>query len=162
MLPFLACSCVRNGRRISAPVARFSALSAVRISHRTLNLTGAEDLPQQRPSRLLTPALWQLPRGLTVSSVSRSAASHRDADPLGSSSVPGDEQNFGYLSADMSARRTFRKSSPDIQDLRHREDDATEEEGSVKPRRRPGRRNTPYWYFLQCKKLIRENKVRLI
>uniref|UniRef100_A0A7N6BQC4 Pentatricopeptide repeat domain 1 n=1 Tax=Anabas testudineus TaxID=64144 RepID=A0A7N6BQC4_ANATE len=153
MLTSFACSCVRHGRRISAPVAKFSGQSAVKISPRTLNLTPVEDLTQHRSSRLLTPGFWQLPRHL--SSGSRSAASHGDADP-----VPEEEENFGSLSTDMSSRRLFKKSSSDIQDLRHREDKTTEEEDQVKPRRRPGRRNTPYWYFLQCKKLIKENKLQ--
>lgn len=156
MFTSFACSCVRNSKRVSVPFAKLSVLSAGKTSPRSLNLTG-----RHRSSRPLTPALWQQPQGLTLGSVSRSAASRGDEVPLGSPSVPEDEENFGSLSVDMSSRRSFRKSSPHMQDLRHREGGATEEEDSVKPRRRPGSRNTPYWYFLQCKKLIKGNKVGL-
>uniref|UniRef100_A0A3Q3XDX9 Uncharacterized protein n=1 Tax=Mola mola TaxID=94237 RepID=A0A3Q3XDX9_MOLML len=98
----------------------------------------------------------------SVRSVTVSAASPGGdvTDPLRSvpaeNEPPGSEK-FGSLSADMSSRRSFRKTSPDMQDLRHREE---EEEEPVKPPRRPGRRNTAYWYFLQCKKLIKENKLQ--
>ncbi|XP_044046594.1 pentatricopeptide repeat-containing protein 1, mitochondrial [Siniperca chuatsi] len=164
MLTSVACSCLRNGRKVSVPVAKLSFFSTVKNSPRTLNLTGVQDLSRRRSARLLTPTPWQLPRGLTARSVSLSAASHGGTDPPSSPSVPGESdaphrENFGCLSADISSRRSFRKNSPDIQDLRHREwgDD---EEDLEKPRRRPGRRNTPYWYFLQCKKLIKENKLQ--
>lgn len=156
MLTSFACSCVRSSRIISVPFAKLSVLSAGKISPRSLTLTAREDLSPHRACRPLAPALWQQHRGL-----SRSAAVCGDADPLSSPSAPQDDENFGSLSADMSSRRLFRKSRPHTQDLLHQEDDATEEEDAFKARRRPGGRNTPYWYFLQCKKLIRENKVVL-
>lgn len=78
--------------------------------------------------------------------------------PLDSSDSP-DREDFGSLSVDMSSRRLFRKTSPDVLDLRYRQEDDDEEDEQAKPRRRPGRRNTAYWYFLQCKKLIKQNKV---
>ncbi|XP_040003168.1 pentatricopeptide repeat-containing protein 1, mitochondrial [Xiphias gladius] len=162
MLTSVASSCVRSGRKISVPVAKFPFLSTARNSPR--GPTGVRDLSQQRSPRLLTPTPRQLPRGLTFRSVSLSAASRGDADPLAAPSVRDDRENFGSLSADFSSRRSFRKSNPDIRDLRHREDDALGEEeveeDPVKARRRPGRRNTPYWYFLQCKKLIKDNKLQ--
>ncbi|XP_070683911.1 pentatricopeptide repeat-containing protein 1, mitochondrial [Pempheris klunzingeri] len=161
MFTSVACSCLRNGRKVSAPVAKFSLFSAVNISPGALNLTGGQHLSPHRLSVLLTPAPRQLPSGLTARSVSLSAASHRGKDPPSSPSAraesdPPDRDSFGRLSADMSSRRSFRKSSPYIQDLRYREG----EEEPERPRRRPGRRNTPYWYFLQCKKLIKQNKLQ--
>ncbi|XP_070779577.1 pentatricopeptide repeat-containing protein 1, mitochondrial [Enoplosus armatus] len=164
MLTSVACSCVRNGRKVSVPVAKLCFFSTVKNPHKTLNLTGVQDLSRHRSTRLLTPSPWQLPSGLTARSVSLSATSHVGADHLGSPSDPAendprDRENFGSYSADMASKRSFRKTSPDIQDLRHREWD-DEEEDLAKPRRRPGRRNTPYWYFLQCKKLIKENKLQ--
>lgn len=166
MLTSVACSCVRNGRKITAPVAKLSLFPTVKTSPGGLKLTGVQHLSQHRPARLLTAPPWQLPTGLTVRSVSLSASSRGDADPRGSPSVPADGGDFGSLSADMSSRRSFRKSSPYTQDLRYREDEAAaageeeEEESPVKPRRWTGRRNTPYWYFLQCKKLIKDNKLQ--
>ncbi|KAM7010123.1 uncharacterized protein LKV04_001959 [Tautogolabrus adspersus] len=67
-------------------------------------------------------------------------------------------RNFGSLSTDISSRRLFRKSNPEIRDLRQNDGD-DEEEDPERPHRRPVGRNTPYWYFLKCKKLIRENKL---
>ncbi|KAM7394551.1 hypothetical protein PAMP_021345 [Pampus punctatissimus] len=154
MLTSVACSCVRSGRKISAPVAKLCLLPTVKTSPSTLNLTGVHYMS----ARLLTASPWQL----SVRFMSLSASS-RDADPLGSASAPADEGDFGSMSADMSSRRSFRKSSPYIQDLRYREDDAAageEDEGLKKPRSWTGRRNTTYWYFLQCKKLIKDNRLQ--
>lgn len=145
------------------PVAKLSLLSTVRNPPRTLIL-GVQNLSRHRSSRLLTPTPWQLQRAQTARSVPPSSSSNGGADSPGSLSVPAesdplDQDNFGSLSTDISSRRFFRKSSSDIQNLRHREED-DEEEDPVQSRRRPGRRNTTYWYFLQCKKLIKEGKLQ--
>ncbi|XP_008290662.1 pentatricopeptide repeat-containing protein 1, mitochondrial [Stegastes partitus] len=156
MLSSVASSFVRNGRKISVPVSRLSILSN---SPKTPTLTGVQGVSRHRTSRLLTPTPWQLPTGLSSRSVSRD-----DRDPPDSPSVELDHENFGSLSVDMASRRSFRKSSPAMRELRHQEDHAEEgeeeEEEEEEDRRRPGRRNTPYWYFLQCKKLIKENKLQ--
>lgn len=149
MLTSAACSCVRTGRKISAPVARLSTLTTVKKSPKTLTLTRGQVLSEHRPCGLFTPTPWQLPRSL-------SSSSRGDADTL--DSVAADTEDFGSLSADISSRRSFRKSSPGIQDLRFPENDTGE--GQLdKPIRRLRRTNTPYWYFLQCKRLIKEKKV---
>lgn len=154
MLTSVACSCVRNGRKVSVPVAKLSLYSTVKISPGNLNLTGVRDLSRHRLSGLLAPSPRLLPRGVTARSVSLSAASHGATGPLSSvpaENEPPDRGDFGSLSGDMSSRRSYRKISPDIRD--------DGEEDPAGPPRRPGGRNTPYWYFLQCKKLIKENKV---
>lgn len=160
----VACSCVRAGGKVRLPVAKLSFLSVAQKSPGGLNQRAAHNLSHPRSSGLLRPAPWQLPRGLTVRTVSLSAAaSQRDADPVVAPSDPEDRKSFGSLSTDLSSRRSFKKTSAELQDLRLREEDddarAEEEEDPVQSVRRPGRRNTPYWYFLQCKKLIKDNKV---
>ncbi|XP_059190200.1 pentatricopeptide repeat-containing protein 1, mitochondrial [Centropristis striata] len=159
MLTSVACSCVRSGRIVSVPVAKLSLFSTVKNSSRTLtNLTGIPDLSRHRSAGLLTPAYLQL---LTARSASLSAASHAGTDPPDSPSAladsdPPDRENFGSFSADLSSRRSFRKTSPYIQDLRFQEEGEDGDEVPV----RAGRTNTPYWYLLQCKKLIKENKLQ--
>lgn len=157
MLTSVACSCARNGRKISLPAARLCTFSTLKKSPEPLTLTGRRDVSQHPLSRLLTHTPWH-PRPVCLSALSRG-----DADPLDSPSEPLRWENFGSLSTDMASRRTFRKSSPGLRDLQYREDgtgNEEEREDAGKPQRRPVRRNTPYWYFLQCKKLIKENKLQ--
>ncbi|KAM6299266.1 pentatricopeptide repeat-containing protein 1, mitochondrial [Aegotheles albertisi] len=61
---------------------------------------------------------------------------------------------FGTLSDKFSSRKYYHKTTARFQDLKLQEE---EEKPERKPRRRP--RNTPYWYFLRCKALIREDKL---
>lgn len=149
MLTTVARLCVRTGRGTSVPFARFSLLPTVKCSTRSLYLNEQQYLS----GPWLTRHLRLSARSLCLSSEPRIPP-----HPLPTPS-DGDSQEheaFGTLSADMGAKVYFRKSSPHIEDLRHQEWD---EEDVEKPRRKPGRRNTPYWYHLQCKKLIKQNKV---
>uniref|UniRef100_A0A1A7WYV4 Pentatricopeptide repeat domain 1 n=2 Tax=Iconisemion striatum TaxID=60296 RepID=A0A1A7WYV4_9TELE len=141
MLTAVVRSSVRHRSKIS--VSRLSVLPAARQTPKTL--TGGPDLPHDPSRRAQSPApSWCLSVGHAIRFVSLSASSRQDA--------------FGSLSKDLMSRRSFKKSSPDIRDLRHQDEE--EEDDQHKPRRRPGGRNTPYWYFLQCKRLIRENKLQ--
>lgn len=69
-----------------------------------------------------------------------------------------DEESFGTLSDKYSSRRLFHKSTAQLYNLQLKEQGVEEEE--LEPKLWQGRRNTPYWYFFQCKRLIKEGKVR--
>ena len=93
------------------------------------------------------------------------SASFGDLDPLASTAKPADQvdgddpgEQFGTLSRDIGARRSFQKSSPEIQNQCFQEEDGEDEVKRRKPFLAKGS-NTSYWYFLQCKNLLKENKV---
>lgn len=66
---------------------------------------------------------------------------------------------FGETSRKYTSRRTFRKMSPEQRDFKYKNDDEEENVVVQTFKSKTGRRNTSYWYFLQCKKLIKEDKV---
>ncbi|KAM8933404.1 pentatricopeptide repeat-containing protein 1, mitochondrial [Pelodytes ibericus] len=67
------------------------------------------------------------------------------------------EEDFGKLSQKYSSRTVFKKTSPNLQHLRHVDDEIEkEEEPSM---HKSFKKNTPYWYFLQCKRKIKEGKL---
>ncbi|XP_076779785.1 pentatricopeptide repeat-containing protein 1, mitochondrial isoform X1 [Arvicanthis niloticus] len=68
-----------------------------------------------------------------------------------------EEESFGTLSDKFSSRRIFHKSKAQLYNLQLKEQGVEEEE--LEPRLWQGRRNTPYWYFFQCKRLIKEGKL---
>lgn len=68
-----------------------------------------------------------------------------------------EEESFGTLSDKFSSRRLFHKSTAQLYNLQLKEQGVEEEEWE--PKRWRGRKNTPYWYFFQCKRLIKDGKV---
>ncbi|EDL18994.1 pentatricopeptide repeat domain 1 [Mus musculus] len=68
-----------------------------------------------------------------------------------------EEESFGSLSGKFSSRRIFHKSTAQLYNLQLKEQGGEEEE--LEPRPWRGRRNTQYWYFFQCKRLIKEGKL---
>ncbi|XP_068100972.1 pentatricopeptide repeat-containing protein 1, mitochondrial isoform X2 [Hyperolius riggenbachi] len=67
------------------------------------------------------------------------------------------QDDFGTLSQRYSSRTRFIKST-DFYNIQSAEDEEDEEEKSVQKMHK-GRRNTQYWYFLQCKAKIKEGKL---
>ncbi|NXJ92272.1 PTCD1 protein, partial [Corythaixoides concolor] len=62
---------------------------------------------------------------------------------------------FGTLSDKFSSRKYYHKSTSRLQNLKLQEEG--EEEAESRPRRGP--KNTPYWYFLKCRALIRDDRL---
>lgn len=82
-------------------------------------------------------------------------------DSTGGGGGGGDELQFGDCSRTFSSRMSFRKSSPEQRDAKYSEPEVEQDEPDnfrSRPKRR--RRNTPYWYLLQCRKLLKREKVR--
>ncbi|XP_039216416.1 pentatricopeptide repeat-containing protein 1, mitochondrial isoform X2 [Crotalus tigris] len=73
------------------------------------------------------------------------------------------DESFGLLTQKYPPKPFSRAPSADFHNLQlqtkeqEEEEEDDEEELEIKPRR--GRRNTPYWYFLQCKALIKKDKL---
>ncbi|KAM9315150.1 pentatricopeptide repeat-containing protein 1, mitochondrial [Pholidichthys leucotaenia] len=151
-------SFLRSGRGTPVPAVSLFVFSAVKNFTKITSLAGGRRLLQHPSPSIFSRTPWQL-NTFGGRSVSVSASFSGEADPADSSPALSDWESFGSLSTDISSRRTFRKTSPGLRDLEDREDFEGQEDQD-RPQRRPGRRNTPYWYFLQCKKLIKENKLQ--
>ncbi|XP_016014487.2 pentatricopeptide repeat-containing protein 1, mitochondrial isoform X2 [Rousettus aegyptiacus] len=80
--------------------------------------------------------------------------------PVATQEKEEEEDSFGTLSDKYSSQRMFRKSTAQLYNLRLREQSVEEdEERELEPKSWRGRRNTPYWYFFQCKRLVKEGKL---
>uniref|UniRef100_UPI00398E8BDD pentatricopeptide repeat-containing protein 1, mitochondrial n=1 Tax=Pristiophorus japonicus TaxID=55135 RepID=UPI00398E8BDD len=117
--------------------------------------------------------LLSLHRGWPSLSCVLDSSRSSDAQARPSQAAPGQElsavwsgeeagsEGFGARGKIYSARRVFYKSSSELRDSRcsDPEDRNDEEVQSPEVRWKPSRRNNTYWYFLQCKKLIKGDKL---
>ncbi|NWX16377.1 PTCD1 protein, partial [Aegotheles bennettii] len=121
---------------------------------------------QEAPPLLRLPHRWSVP-GWRLFGASQASGELPGSELRGNgagnsaeAAVEEDEEEedegveFGTLSDKFSSRKYYHKTTARFQDLKLQEE---EEKPERKPRRRP--RNTPYWYFLRCKALIREDKL---
>ncbi|XP_065500761.1 pentatricopeptide repeat-containing protein 1, mitochondrial [Caloenas nicobarica] len=120
--------------------------------------------PAQPPHPLRSPLPgW---RPLSSSQAARTAAGggQREIEGGGCAEAVGEEEEeedddegveFGTLSSKFSSRKYYHKTTSWFKDLKLQ--DEGEDEPERKPRRGP--KNTPYWYFLQCKALIKDDKL---
>lgn len=105
-------------------------------------------------------SLSQLPLGSQSQKNTGSLSSDPGQPSPTATQEEGEEESFGTLSDKYSSRRMFHKSTAQLYNLRLKEQNTEEdEEGELEPKPWRGPRNTPYWYFFQCKRLIREGKV---
>ncbi|NWQ88296.1 PTCD1 protein, partial [Burhinus bistriatus] len=85
----------------------------------------------------------------------REAGAGSCAEGVGEEDDDDEGVEFGTLSNKFSSRKYYHKTTSRFQNLKLQEEG--EEEPERKPRRGP--RNTPYWYFLKCKALIKDDKL---
>ncbi|XP_012587273.1 PREDICTED: pentatricopeptide repeat-containing protein 1, mitochondrial isoform X2 [Condylura cristata] len=128
---------------------------------------GSEGPPRLRATGLaqLVPAtfsrsLSRLPFGLgSQKNISSLSSDPSQPTPKASQEEEEEEESFGMLSDKYSSRRMFRKSTAQLYNLRLREQSGEDEQKELDPKSWRGQRNTPYWYFFQCKHLIKEGKL---
>ncbi|KAK7878308.1 hypothetical protein WMY93_031127 [Mugilogobius chulae] len=149
--------CVRNGSGQSIRIALgVSTLhGAVRRSGQGTRAWVPSVTSGVLPLRLLSGSVSV--RALSISGASSPGrtAHQQETDP-----DEGEEGGFGAMSGTLSSRISYKKSSPYLESLRFQEDE-DEDRGEAKSVvRRRKRVNNSYWYFLQCKKLIKENKLQ--
>ncbi|XP_048966762.1 pentatricopeptide repeat-containing protein 1, mitochondrial isoform X1 [Canis lupus dingo] len=123
---------------------------------------GGREGPTWLRAAWLTRACSSSPLQLPIGQGNQKNVSSLSSDlsqPSPTATQEEEEGSFGTLSSKYSSRRMFRKSTAQLYNLRLREQSAEDEERELEPKSWRGRKNTPYWYFLQCKHLIREGKL---
>nr|KAF6490730.1 pentatricopeptide repeat domain 1 [Molossus molossus] len=104
-------------------------------------------------------SLSQLPLSQGSQKNTRSLSSDPSQPSSMATQEEEEEESFGTLSNKYSSRRMFHKSTAQLYNLRLKEQDQEDKERELEPKSWQGRRNTPYWYFFQCKHLIKEGKL---
>ncbi|XP_078414760.1 pentatricopeptide repeat-containing protein 1, mitochondrial [Cetorhinus maximus] len=145
-----------------SPVRHLSAL----MRSNPIRAVPPRSVTHQRTLLLRKHGWTNLPRmvcsGQSVNTEGRQSQAAQGQKSLpASSEEETDLKGFGERGKVYSSRRHFRKSSLELEDSRYSDTEDQNKEDIISPKVRwkPGRRNTTYWYFLQCKTLIKENKL---
>ncbi|KAL2087879.1 hypothetical protein ACEWY4_016707 [Coilia grayii] len=164
MLRFLSHPCVKTGLGIVNHSVQHHSLvrNSFMVSWRpvlrsnTLHV-GAVCLVKHDRRRQFAESVQQNSRGEHRTNKNASTTDVSDKTEL-DTQISEPHRAFGEYSHEYARRRTFKKSSPQYLDLLC-SDRGDEEKPRPKFKSRTGRRNTPYWYFLQCKKLIKQDQL---
>lgn len=162
MLRLFTSPCVRAACSITdLSVQQYSVKYGATIPWRSVQRYNALCIGSSGPVRLIDQQRRQFAESVQHTSRRRqrsNASTSTTTNYQGTKGKAEPDHAFGEYSTEYANRLTFKKTSPQYLDIRYNEDEEINRRDKFKSR--TGRRNTPYWYFLQCKKLIKQDQVK--